>query len=75
MRIANLFAGLIVGAAVGAGLVLLFTPRSGAELQDEIRERVQGILAEGQEAAEMRRLELSERLESLKQPGAPSGKR
>jgi gas vesicle protein len=72
MRIVNLFAGLVVGAAVGAGLVLLFTPRSGAELQEEIRERVQGVVAEGQEAAEMRRLELTERLESLKQPAAPS---
>ena len=72
MRIVNLFAGLLVGAAVGAGLVLLFTPRSGAELQEEIQERVQDVVAEGQQAAEMRRLELTERLESLKQPTAPS---
>jgi gas vesicle protein len=72
MRVANLLAGLVVGAAVGAGLVLLFTPRSGPELQEEIQERIQGVVAEGQEAAEMRRLELTERLESLKQPTSPA---
>jgi gas vesicle protein len=74
MKVANVFAGFLVGAAVGAGLVLLLTPRSGAEVQQAIRDRAESALAQGQEAAEMRRLELTERLESLKQPPASSAR-
>ena len=62
-------AGLVIGAAVGAGLVLLFAPQSGEETQQMIRDRFDAIVAEGQEAAEARRLELTERFEALKQPG------
>lgn len=70
MKAVNVLAGFVVGAAVGAALVLLLTPRSGAEIQQAIQDRAQAALEQGQEAAEMRRLELTERLESLKQPPA-----
>jgi gas vesicle protein len=63
-----LVSGLFLGALVGAGLVLLFAPGSGAETQQAIRDYVQGVLDEGQQAAEGRRLELTARLEELKQP-------
>lgn len=62
--------GLLCGAMLAGGLVLLFAPRSGAETQQVIRDRVQSILSAGQEAAEARRLELTERFEALKEPGA-----
>ncbi len=62
--------GLIFGVLVGAAVALLFAPRRGVETQRMIQERVQAIVAEGQEAAETRRLELTERFESLKHPSA-----
>jgi len=71
-KVVNITAGLVLGAAVGAGLVLLLAPLSGAETRQAIRDHVEGILAEGQQAAETRRLELSERFETLKQPGGLS---
>jgi gas vesicle protein len=59
---------MVLGAAVAAGLVLLFTPQSGAKMQEMVRERIDAILAEGRQAAEMRRLELKTQFEALKQP-------
>ena len=63
-------AGMVLGATVGAGLVLLFTPQSGVDAQQMIRERIGAILSEGRQAAEMRRLELQTEFETLKQPNA-----
>jgi gas vesicle protein len=67
-RVVRMMAGLLLGAAVAAGLVLLFAPRSGAEMRQQIQERIQDILAEGREAADSRRLELTTQFENLKQP-------
>jgi gas vesicle protein len=61
-------AGMLLGAALAAGLVLLFAPQSGAEVRQKIKDRVDDILAEGRQAAEERRLELTAQFESLKQP-------
>lgn len=58
--------GLLLGAMVGAGLVLLLTPQSGVETQQLIQERIQDILEEGRVAAEVRRQELETRFEDLK---------
>jgi gas vesicle protein len=69
-RVLRITAGMVLGAAVAAGLVLLFTPQSGAETQQMIKERVDAILDEGRRAAEMRRLELHTQFETLKQPSA-----
>jgi len=71
-RASHLLAGLFLGGLVGAGLVLLLAPRSGDETRQMIRDRAQAILAEGQQAAEARRLELTAQLEALKQPKPPS---
>ncbi len=72
MKGLRIVAGLLLGAALAGGLVLLFTPRSGAETRQLIQERVQAIALEGREAAEARRLELTSRFETLKQPASPS---
>ena len=68
-KVVNITAGLVLGAVVGAGMVLLLAPRSGEDTRQVIRDRVDAILAEGQQAAETRRLELADRFETLKQPG------
>ena len=67
-KILRIFSGLLVGAVVGAGLALLFAPRSGAETRQLIQERIDDILAEGRQAAEARRLELMTQFEMLKRP-------
>ncbi len=60
--------GLLLGALVGAGLVLLLAPQSGMETRQLIQERIQDILEEGRVAAEVRRQELQARFEDLKRP-------
>lgn len=60
--------GLLLGAMVGAGLVLLLAPQSGVETRQLIQDRVQDILDEGRVAAEVRRQELQARFEDLKRP-------
>ncbi len=71
MRGLNFGAGLLLGAAVGFGLTLLFVPQSGEDMRQSIQDRVQEVLDEGEQAAEKRRLELSARFEALKQPDSP----
>jgi gas vesicle protein len=68
MRFFRIVGGLMLGAALGAGLVLLFAPHSGAETRQIIQDRVQSIQEEGRQAAEARRQELTARFEALKQP-------
>lgn len=67
-RVFRITIGMVMGVTVGAGLVLLFAPQSGADTQRMIKERIEAILSEGREAAEMRRLELKTEFETLKQP-------
>ncbi|MFN2243028.1 MAG: YtxH domain-containing protein [Anaerolineae bacterium] len=67
-RVFRILAGVLLGAAVTGGLVLLFTPQSGEDTRRMIEERIEAILAEGREAAETRRLELQSQFETLKEP-------
>jgi gas vesicle protein len=67
-RMFRMLAGMLFGVAVAGGLVLLFTPQSGDEVRLKIAERIEAILAEGRQAAEVRRLELQSQFEAMKQP-------
>jgi gas vesicle protein len=67
-KILRVFVGFVLGAALGAGLVLLFTPQSGDVTKQKVQERIELVRAEGQKAAEARRQELTARFEALKQP-------
>lgn len=60
-------AGLVIGLWTGGVLAILFTPQSGVVLQQRIREGVDKLVEEGKTAAEARRQELEEQLESFKQ--------
>ena len=64
--------GLLLGAAVGVGLVMLFAPQSGADARQMIRDRIDEILAAGRMAAETRREELTAQFEHLKGPAGPN---
>jgi gas vesicle protein len=59
--------GFLIGVWTGGMASLLFAPSSGNELQLRIREGVDRLVEEGRSAAEMRRHELEEQLESFKQ--------
>lgn len=60
-------AGFLAGVWTGGMLSLLFARESGSELQVRIREGVDSLVEEGKVAAESRRHELEEQLESFKQ--------
>lgn len=66
----NFGAGLMLGAFVGVGLVVLFAPQSGADTRQAIQDRIQGIVTEGKDAYDTRRLELTTQFEDLKRPEA-----
>jgi gas vesicle protein len=71
MRGFRFVTGMLVGALVGVGLVLLFAPQSGAATRQAIQDHVQSVVEEGRQAAETRRLELTAQFEALKQPNPP----
>lgn len=67
-RTISFFIGIIMGGLVGATIALLFAPDSGTELRDQIRERAENLGTEVRRAAGSRRIELQERLETLRKP-------
>ncbi|HEX6291995.1 MAG TPA: YtxH domain-containing protein [Herpetosiphonaceae bacterium] len=50
--------GAVLGAAIGAGIILLSTPKSGEEARETIRERWNTALDQGKRAAREREQEL-----------------
>ena len=60
--------GIVVGALVGSTVALLLAPESGEKLRNELRVRGDGLVADVRHAAEARRIELTQHLESLKAP-------
>ncbi|MEP6904888.1 MAG: YtxH domain-containing protein [Gemmatimonadales bacterium] len=64
--------GMVIGAAIGAGIALVAAPRSGEDTRDRIRDKVRHLRGrddttweklgrELKRAAKVRRLELTER--------------
>lgn len=69
-RILSFLLGAILGGLVGSTLALLFAPESGVELREQIRERFSALGTEIRQAAAARRIELQQRLETLRTPRA-----
>ncbi len=67
-KVLRILGGVLLGATVAIGLVLLFTPQSGAETRRMLEERFEELMAEGRRAAEAKRLELQAQFETLKRP-------
>jgi len=70
-RALSFFIGVTVGGLVGATLALLFAPISGSELRAQVRDRTENLTAEVRQAANTKRIELQERLETLRAPKSP----
>ena len=69
-KVASFTIGTLIGGLVGVTLAMLFAPESGAELRIQIRERVDAFTAEVRQAISTRRIELQDRLESMRTPKA-----
>jgi gas vesicle protein len=67
-RMFSFLIGTLVGGLVGAVLALLFAPSSGTELRGQITERTNGIANEIRQAANTKRIELQQRLDTLRAP-------
>lgn len=62
--------GILVGSLVGSTIALLLAPESGDELRAQLRERGQIFVGEIRHAADTRRIELKDRLDTLRAPRA-----
>jgi gas vesicle protein len=69
-RATNFLFGAFLGGLIGAGLALLFAPKSGNELRQDISEYADQIQTEIRQAAVTKRQELESQLASLRRPKA-----
>jgi gas vesicle protein len=60
--------GITIGALVGSTVALLLAPEPGENLRGELRARGAGFLADVRQAAETRRREMRDQLDSLRAP-------
>jgi len=67
-RAFSFFIGTLVGGIIGAGVALLFAPSAGTDLRVQISDRAQGLAADIRHAATSKRIELQERLDTLRAP-------
>ena len=67
----SFLSGAALGLVVGASLAILLAPSSGDELRKQMQERAERIQLEVKQAAEARRKELEQQLETLRAPRNP----
>jgi gas vesicle protein len=60
--------GIAVGGLVGSTIALLLAPESGEDLRVQLRERGQNFFNDVRHAADERRIELRQRLETMRAP-------
>ncbi len=67
-RMFGFLIGIFVGGLVGGIIALLMAPESGEKLRTQIRDRGQGVMNDIRHSADARRIELRNRLETLRAP-------
>ncbi len=67
-RMFGFMIGILVGALVGSTVALLMAPESGEHLRGQLRERGQGFVNDIRHSADARRIELRNRLDTLRAP-------
>jgi gas vesicle protein len=60
--------GIFVGGLVGSTIALLLAPESGEQLRAELRARGDGFFIDVRHAADERKIELRQRLDTLRAP-------
>jgi gas vesicle protein len=69
-RIVSFIIGTVLGGLAGAVIALLFTPASGSELRAQIRDRTENLVVDIRQATATKRIELQNRLDTLRAPKA-----
>jgi gas vesicle protein len=69
-KIFGFLIGVTVGGLVGSTIALLLAPESGEQLRAELRSRGEAFFNEVRHAADERRIELRQRLETMREPRA-----
>jgi len=67
-RMFGFLIGIVVGGLVGSTIALLMAPESGEGLRAQIRSRGEGFFNDIRHAADERRIELRQKLDSLRAP-------
>ena len=67
-RMFGFLIGIFAGALVGGVLALLLAPESGEQLRGQLRDRGQVFMNDVRHSADSRRIELRNRLESMRAP-------
>jgi len=60
--------GIFVGGLVGSTIAMLMAPESGENLRNQLRARGEGFFSDVRHAADERKIELRQRLETLRAP-------
>ena len=67
-RMFGFLIGIVVGGLVGSTIALLMAPESGEQLRAQIRGRGEGFFNDVRHAADERKIELRQKLDSLRAP-------
>jgi len=67
-RMFGFLIGIFVGGLVGATIALLLAPDSGEQLRAQLRSRGEGFFNEVRHAADERRIELRQKLDTMRAP-------
>ena len=67
-RMFGFLIGIAVGGLVGSTIALLMAPESGEHLRAQLRGRGQNFFSDVRHAADERRIELRQRLDSMRAP-------
>jgi gas vesicle protein len=65
-KLFNFLMGFLLGALVGVAVAMLLAPEPGDQTRQQVRGRMDQVIAEGKRAAAERRTELESQLEQLK---------
>lgn len=69
-RVFSFFIGTLIGGIIGAATALLLAPAAGKDLRIQIGSRAKGLVDDIRQAASSKRIELKERLDTLRAPRA-----